>query len=230
MIINAQFTRKPSSFQTEACQVEKVIELPAEKFDAFLASPGNDESFITEHSELMGVWDGMAHGILVLGKDREDGVLINSEGYDYSRYASYIPRARDIVFSAIEQGREQVPWKEESLRVLMVEPGKAPEVRTIPNTLKAMQEAVGGLIQIIPLEDDIQLVCNDEGKLIGLEGNRRVRNDIIVGNFFLAADGGEELCSLSEKEIEKYSQVFAEPQTFTQEEIESTNSITMIFW
>lgn len=44
---------------------------------------------------------------------------------------------------------------ENEITVLKVEPGKAPEQVTIPNTLKAMQELVGGHIEII----DYQGAC-----------------------------------------------------------------------
>ena len=80
--------------------------------------------------------------------------------------------------------------KENEMTVLKVEPGKPPEEVTIPNTLKAMQEMVGGYIEVVYL-DDICLVCNEEGKLMGLEGNRRVGGDIIAGTFFLAGDNRE---------------------------------------
>ena len=39
--------------------------------------------------------------------------------------------------------------KEDSIQVLKIEPGKAPEAVTIPNTLKAMQQMVGGYIEVI---------------------------------------------------------------------------------
>ena len=35
-----------------------------------------------------------------------------------------------------------------------------------------MQEAVGGLIEIIDLSETACVICNEEGKLNGLEGNR----------------------------------------------------------
>ena len=89
--------------------------------------------------------------------------------------------------------------KENELTVLKVEPGKAPEETTIPNTLAAMQQMVGGYIEVVYLEDAC-LVCNEEGKLIGLEGNRRVGNDIIAGTFFLVGDHGDgDFCSLTEQ-------------------------------
>lgn len=62
---------------------------------------------------------------------------------------------------------------DENIRVLKVAPGKAPEAVAIPNTLEAMQQMVGGYIEVIPLED-VCLVCNEEGKLMGLPGSRRL--------------------------------------------------------
>ena len=72
---------------------------------------------------------------------------------------------------------------DENIRVLKVAPGKAPEAVAIPNTLEAMQQMVGGYIEVIPLED-VCLVCNEEGKLMGLPGSRRLGDDIMkVINF-----------------------------------------------
>ena len=57
----------------------------------------------------------------------------------------------------------------------------------IDNTLEAKQEYVGGLIQVLCI-DGIDIICNDEGKLMGLPVNRVLldeNNDILdffVGN------------------------------------------------
>ncbi len=110
--------------------------------------------------------------------------------------------------------------KETEITVLKVEPGKAPEEVTIPNTLEAMQEMVGGFIEIVYL-DDVCLVCNEEGKLMGLEGNRRVGYDIITGTFFLAgATDYGEFCSLTQEQLNQFSHRFAQPETFRPEELE----------
>ena len=46
------------------------------------------------------------------------------------------------------------------------------------------------------------IICNENGKLEGLEGNRRFENDIIVGDFFIATDGGDgDFTSLTDDEI-----------------------------
>jgi hypothetical protein len=39
------------------------------------------------------------------------------------------------------------------------------------DSLKKLQDAVGGLIQAVDLHDDLTLWCNEEGKLIGLTPN-----------------------------------------------------------
>ena len=110
--------------------------------------------------------------------------------------------------------------KEESIQVLKIEPGKAPEAVAIPNTRKAMQQMVGGYIEVIPL-DDVCLVCNEEGKLMGLPGNRQLGDDIIAGTFFLAGDtldGG--FCSLAQEQIDRWSRYFAQPESFQPGEVE----------
>lgn len=62
------------------------------------------------------------------------------------------------------------------MRVLVVEPEHRPEVREIDDSLKAMQDIVGGLIQPIYLDDSVVLVCNGEGKMMNLPANRGLRD------------------------------------------------------
>ena len=81
--------------------------------------------------------------------------------------------------------------KQKEIRVLMVEPGKHPRVTVLQNDLDSLQKAVSigadyqGLIEIISIGNGDCILCNEEGKLIGLDGNRRIGNDIIVGIFVL---------------------------------------------
>ena len=77
------------------------------------------------------------------------------------------------------------------MKVLFIEPGKPPRPAIIPQTLAAMQKAVGGLIQAVyPFDDPVALICNEEAKLEGLPLNRALRDedgniyDIIAGTFF----------------------------------------------
>ena len=55
------------------------------------------------------------------------------------------------------------------MKILIVEPHKQPYCKDISGTLEELQAIVGGYIQAIyPFDEPIALVCNEEGKLIGL--------------------------------------------------------------
>ena len=109
------------------------------------------------------------------------------------------------------------------MKVVLVEVGKPAKIADIPHDLKAMQTIVEGPIQALyPWDDPVALVCNEEGKLMGLEGNRRVGRDIISGTFFLAGDTDYgEFCSLTQEQLNQFSQRFAQPETFRPEELEN---------
>ena len=61
------------------------------------------------------------------------------------------------------------------ISVLLVEPNKYPKMIEIDDTLEAMQEVVGGDIEeYMPFEDEVAIICNEEGKVNGLTPNRAV--------------------------------------------------------
>lgn len=116
--------------------------------------------------------------------------------------------------------------KQKEIRVLMVEPGEHPREVTIRNDLDSLQKAVSigadrqGLIEIIGIDDRVCILCNEEGKLIGLEGNRRLGNDIIAGVFYVVGeDGRGNLTSLCDVEMEKYRKLFWEPEKFSEKAV-----------
>ncbi|MBR3919629.1 MAG: DUF3846 domain-containing protein [Clostridia bacterium] len=118
---------------------------------------------------------------------------------------------------------------EDKLRIVKVEPNKPAYVTEIENTLEAEQEAVGGLIELIYNGDGTFIVCNDEGKLTGMEGNRILENgSVIAGPFFVVGDTGEDFRSLTDEEVEKYMQKFAEPQEISQEQVEEDTGFYFI--
>jgi len=79
------------------------------------------------------------------------------------------------------------------MRILIIEPQKVSYEPEINKELDSMQKIVGGLIQVVDLDNDISLICNEEGKLIRLEGNRCVGRAIIDGTFFVDLMGKENL-------------------------------------
>lgn len=61
----------------------------------------------------------------------------------------------------------------ETMTVVMVQPDRPARITTLPHTLEAMQEAVGGKIDAVyPFADPVAILCNEEGKLLGLPLNR----------------------------------------------------------
>ena len=120
--------------------------------------------------------------------------------------------------------------KEKEIKVLKVEPGKAPEVATLKNELFALQVAVSvgapyvGLIEIIEINDEVCILCNEEGKLLSLPPNRRMGRDIICGTFYFVGQNYDEgeLTSLSEHLIEYLSKQYAVPDIIDPEEVDKT--------
>lgn len=55
------------------------------------------------------------------------------------------------------------------------------EEATIPNTLRALQEAVGGYIETVTLDNGVVLICNEDGKLRDMPYNFTVRRMILNG-------------------------------------------------
>ena len=73
--------------------IEKEIVLEAKQFDRFIKNPCDDYDFIKEHISLMRCdQKGVYHCIFVTSENHSFGVLIESEGYYYARYAAYIPK------------------------------------------------------------------------------------------------------------------------------------------
>ena len=104
---------------------------------------------------------------------------------------------------------------EQKLRVLVVEPGKLPAIQEIDRSLESMQRLVGGYIQAVyPFDDPVALICNEEGKLLGLPMNRTLRDergvpyDIVCGTFFLAGIAEDDFASLTDRQIEKYTDYY----------------------
>ena len=80
------------------------------------------------------------------------------------------------------------------IKVLLVEPEKYPKEIVIDDSLEAMQEVVGGDIEeYMPYDDDVAIICNEEGKMRGLPLNRAV---YVQDN--------------DKKEMKKFAQTFTE--------------------
>ena len=110
---------------------------------------------------------------------------------------------------------------DEKMKVLVVEPMKTPYIKEIDKGLDSLQKEVGGYIEAVyPFEDRVGIICNEEGKLLGLKLNRALRDDdgeiydVISGTFLVVGLGDEDFTSLNDKQIEKFSEMFKSPEIF----------------
>lgn len=94
------------------------------------------------------------------------------------------------------------------IRVLIVEPNKEPRQMKIEHTLENLQNIVDGIIEYVELDHHTDIICNEEGKILNMELNRRLGNDIIAGTFIIAGQHYGETISLSRKQIKQYKEMF----------------------
>lgn len=93
--------------------------------------------------------------------------------------------------------------KDKNIKVVVFEPNKNPEVREIPNELEAMQQIVGGYIEIAFGYGKYLIVCNEEGKLLSLPFNKSMGQDYLVGTVFAAKEGNDgEFADINESDIQ----------------------------
>lgn len=109
--------------------------------------------------------------------------------------------------------------KEANITIIKIEPHKEPEVITIPNTLQSFKGLVGGYIEGLGISPTAHMFVNEEGKLEGLEPNRRFNNDILVGTILIVGVDGEDTTSLTPEQIEEYMERFKTPEDISPDEV-----------
>lgn len=119
--------------------------------------------------------------------------------------------------------------KEKSIKVLKIEPGEMPYEKEIQNNLEGIQAEVEGMFECVYLNDNCIAVVNEEGKINGMELNRRMGNDIIAGPFFICGDSEEgEFVSLTDEQINKFMAEYKKIPEFTGYEPEAQPRMTFI--
>lgn len=116
------------------------------------------------------------------------------------------------------------------LKIVYVEPNRPPFVSEVGDDLKSLQRAVMGHIEPVYLGDGTILVGNEEAKLMGMEGNRRVGDSIIAGPFFIMGEDGEDFRSLTDEETQRYMERFAQPEQISQREVQKDMGFSMHFF
>ena len=101
--------------------------------------------------------------------------------------------------------------------ILVVEPGEAPRPAKVEDTLEAFQQIVGGPIEAgCYLPQRVMLICNGEGKNMGLMPNRENptdSGDFIAGTFLLCSFEGEHFASLTAAQQKEFEAYFALPHS-----------------
>ena len=129
----------------------------------------------------------------------------------------------NIGFSKVDFEPENAkPYAKETIKVLMVEPGKKAYEKEIGTSLEEMYAALNcQMIQTFyPFEDMVVIVCDDEGKINGSRPNRAVYGedgkmmDIICGRFFICDCSTESFRSLPPDMMDKYKKMFYFPERF----------------
>lgn len=148
---------------------------------------------------------------------------INTSGNFVEAGYIYLSSFYNEVFSG---KLEEIPKEyrligEEKMTVIIIEPGKEPYLKDIGMELEDLQAEVDGYIQALyPFDDEIAVICNEEGKLRGMKLNRALTDekgnvyDVLVGTVVITGLTSSDFGSLSPELQEKYMEHFKYPETF----------------
>ena len=223
MQARAIFHRKEACFEPSECEIEKVIHLSDSDFARFQQTLLDNYDFLREHADLMRVENGVTHCLLVVGESFEDGILVNSEGSDYARYAAYFPNAKSYLLT---QGQTQ-----------QVEQAKAPVEAASPSAVGGVSAALlayGEKMKKI-LDHVIDQALDDHDQSAYIISLPQVKesfdNDIIDDELFTAmlrerpeivdmdvCDGGDIMVVLSHESIIAHD--LSKLRVLTQDDVE----------
>ena len=111
LVINTNLLRKESEFKTKACVVEKAIAVPHSEFESLKINPLQDNDLIADNVDLMYCdSDDNYHCLLIYDKEQGDGLLIESEGAAYARYAQYISNAKLLYENHIQTHLQELKF------------------------------------------------------------------------------------------------------------------------
>jgi len=128
------------------------------------------------------------------------------------------------------------------MKVVMLKPGEYAEVTEIGNELEDMQEVVGGFIEAVyPFDDEVAIVCNEEGKMADLEPCRGLRYpdtdklyDFLAGPCFICGLTEDDFGDIPDDLARKYLDMFYEPEILVKtadglDMIKNSEAILQIF-
>ena len=118
---------------------------------------------------------------------------------------------------SLEHNQNKTETKKETMKVVLVQPGLYAKEAEIGTQLRDMQQTVGGWIEAVyPYEDNVAIICNEEGLITGLPLNRQITNDIVIaGTFFVCGTGEENFVGLTDEQVKEYVEKFKMPEVFS---------------
>lgn len=82
--------------------------------------------------------------------------------------------------------------KNKLIKVIVKEPKKKPKGTEIVNSLRALQDTVGGYIEAVGLADDCAVICDEEGRIKGKSHNCYIKGVSFVGSIIIVGvDDGD---------------------------------------
>ena len=140
MIIQAELKCKQTRCEADPCAVDKVIELPSQRFQQFSRALLADYDFIAENKNAIRHDTDSRHCLLILDADGTDGFLVDPQGYNYARYSAFVPNVRSLLTPDVEIDRSYLspaePWRDENrdemLRMTLHVDGKPDYILVLP--------------------------------------------------------------------------------------------------
>ena len=160
------------------------------------------------------------------------GSIIDSFNDKFAKFVSELSEEKAITSAKFSEASEDD--EPEGIKALFIEVGKEPEIIYLSekseNCLPQLQALVGGNIECLSLDSlnkdiGVDMILNEEGKLIGLEPNILLREkyidrtlsnkvcDVIMGNAILIGVSDYDFTSLPENEIQRWSAEFSQSKT-----------------
>ena len=90
------------------------------------------------------------------------------------------------------------------MKAIRKKPGCAPEIIEVENTLEALQQEVGGYIEAVTLPYGAAIICNEEGRILGLPDNGPVGGVDFVGTILVVGRNKDEFCDVPEADFLMY--------------------------
>lgn len=81
------------------------------------------------------------------------------------------------------------------MKIIFKEPGKPAVYKEVPNELEDLQELVDGWVEAHTVEDDLVIICNEEGRIRQMPYNCHVFTDW-VGPIAFVGCKGDEFCDV----------------------------------